>query len=382
MNVIFVTYEQYFVSPGTFNIAYQLFNSKLFTQCNLRFYVNKCHWATKKFKNLLVFPIIFPSELLNIVRFNLIYLNIIITFLRILSNIFYIPVAILIAIYKIYCFKADSIIIHAGNWPGGPLIYTFVMAGILCRVKNIILVLHNSPESRVKLKYSLLEILINKSNVKLVTVSEYTKKEIIKNSFFREISVIYNGFDYSEFISSKKSTNNSKIRLGFVGYISHRKGVDILFDALKKINFSYELHLFGNTDFNYLNNFLQTDNKNIIYHGFCNNLVDIYSSFDVLILPSRYDESFGMVILEAMSFSKPVICSDAGGMQEIVIHGRTGYIFQSESSLQLASYISKFNESYSDINTFGANGYLHLINNFSLNRMITSYYSLIDNHEV
>jgi glycosyltransferase involved in cell wall biosynthesis len=111
-------------------------------------------------------------------------------------------------------------------------------------------------------------------------------------------------------------------------------------------------------------------------------LVDIYANFDILILPSRYDESFGMVILEAMSFSKPVICSDAGGMQEIVIPGKTGYIFQTESSLQLANCISKFFKSPSDINTFGANGYLHLLNNFSLDKMINSYYSLIDNHDI
>jgi glycosyltransferase involved in cell wall biosynthesis len=284
--------------------------------------------------------------------------------------------------FNVYSFRASAIILHAGNWPGGPLIYTFVIAGILCRVKSVILVLHNAPEPRLKFKYSLLEIIINNSNVKLVTVSEFTRKQIIKNSLFRKVSVIYNGFKFSTFNPVNNFKDNSIIRLGFVGFISHRKGVDLLLNALKKLNFSYELHLFGNADIRYLNTLLLNADKNIIYHGYCDNLIDIYEKFDILILPSRYDESFGMVVLEAMSFSKPVICSDAGGMQEIVVPGKTGYIFKSESALDLANCISKFYESSSNVSIFGANGYLHLINNFSLNRMISSYYSLINNHDI
>jgi len=45
---------------------------------------------------------------------------------------------------------------------------------------------------------------------------------------------------------------------------------------------------------------------------------------DLFILPSEY-ESFGLAAMEAMAANVPVISSDAGGLPEININGKTGY---------------------------------------------------------
>ena len=51
---------------------------------------------------------------------------------------------------------------------------------------------------------------------------------------------------------------------------------------------------------------------------------EILAVSDLFILPSEY-ESFGLAALEAMAAGSVVISSDAGGLGEINIHGKTGY---------------------------------------------------------
>jgi len=50
-----------------------------------------------------------------------------------------------------------------------------------------------------------------------------------------------------------------------------------------------------------------------------------YAACDAVVVPSRY-ESFGLTILEAMMFAKPVICANVGGMRYLVADGVNGLL--------------------------------------------------------
>ncbi len=52
---------------------------------------------------------------------------------------------------------------------------------------------------------------------------------------------------------------------------------------------------------------------------------EILSIADLFLLPSQ-TESFGLSALEAMACGVPVISTNAGGLQEINVHGKTGYL--------------------------------------------------------
>jgi hypothetical protein len=67
-------------------------------------------------------------------------------------------------------------------------------------------------------------------------------------------------------------------------------------------------------------------------------LLSLYLGCDILVVPSRY-ESFGLMLLEAMMFAKPVIASDVGGMREIVVHGETGLLVPPGDAAALAAAI-------------------------------------------
>lgn len=63
----------------------------------------------------------------------------------------------------------------------------------------------------------------------------------------------------------------------------------------------------------------------IIFFGNSNEIAQILSLTDLFLLPSE-TESFGLAALEAMVWGIPVISSDSGGLPEVNIHGKTGFL--------------------------------------------------------
>ncbi|MFN6944572.1 MAG: N-acetyl-alpha-D-glucosaminyl L-malate synthase BshA [Cytophagaceae bacterium] len=65
--------------------------------------------------------------------------------------------------------------------------------------------------------------------------------------------------------------------------------------------------------------------KDVRFLGKLEAVEEVLSLCDLFILPSE-KESFGLAALEAMACEVPLICSDAGGLPELNIHGKTGFI--------------------------------------------------------
>lgn len=62
----------------------------------------------------------------------------------------------------------------------------------------------------------------------------------------------------------------------------------------------------------------------IYFLGNQNAVEEIYAIGDLFLLPSE-SESFGLSVLEAMACGVPVISSNAGGLPEVVLNGKTGF---------------------------------------------------------
>ena len=63
--------------------------------------------------------------------------------------------------------------------------------------------------------------------------------------------------------------------------------------------------------------------------------INFYNDFDLFVLPSKKFESFGLVVIEAMSCSKTIICSNFGGMKEIIVNNKNGLLFKKNNSKEL-----------------------------------------------
>jgi glycosyltransferase involved in cell wall biosynthesis/O-antigen/teichoic acid export membrane protein len=71
------------------------------------------------------------------------------------------------------------------------------------------------------------------------------------------------------------------------------------------------------------------------------NLGAYYRAADVFVFPT-YEDTWGLVLLEAMAFGKPVLCSKYAGSREIVRHGVNGFIFDPYNPEELAVYMEQF----------------------------------------
>jgi len=176
----------------------------------------------------------------------------------------------------------------------------------------------------------------------VITVSNAMKEELIGLGFPAEkIRVVYNGVDpqkYSQDQVSKDKVREIRQRYGvedndnmilFVGRLVWIKGVDKLIAAmphvLQKIP-NAKLIIVGLGDMReYLERMVQNLNLQDVVK-FCFDFIPederiaYYAACDVAVFPSVY-EPFGIVAIEAMSMSKPVVVGASGisGMREIVI---------------------------------------------------------------
>jgi glycosyltransferase involved in cell wall biosynthesis len=149
----------------------------------------------------------------------------------------------------------------------------------------------------------------------------------------------------------KRTKNDEYIKLLFVGRLERRKGVHTIFEALPRIlmeNENVTMEFIGNTGIHdaALNTtfeaYFRDKYENEPWYNRARFLGEAsdevkmtkYTECDIFIAPSLY-ESFGIILVEAMSAGKPVVCANAGGMKEIVVDGETGYAIEPEDSGQL-----------------------------------------------
>jgi glycosyltransferase involved in cell wall biosynthesis len=171
-----------------------------------------------------------------------------------------------------------------------------------------------------------------------------------------------------------------KIAIGYLGALSFNKGCHILMKAFKKINLSCELVFMGPPEKNCLS-YLQKEAKSfknkVSFLEFNDDVDSFLNMIDVLVVPSIAYESFGMVILEAMKHSKPVICSDFGGMKEIVKNNSTGLVVPRGDPIYLAKALIKLLKNKNLRMKMGKSGYQRLNTLFRADQMAREYDKII-----
>lgn len=66
----------------------------------------------------------------------------------------------------------------------------------------------------------------------------------------------------------------------------------------------------------------------------------LLNTASVVVVPSRWDEPFGLVALEAALMARPVVATRAGGLAEVVEDGTTGVLIDKEDAVALAEAVT------------------------------------------
>jgi glycosyltransferase involved in cell wall biosynthesis len=101
-------------------------------------------------------------------------------------------------------------------------------------------------------------------------------------------------------------------------------------------------------------------------------LDDFYASIDVLVLPSREHDPFGLVIAEAMMRGVPVIVTDACGVAGYLKDGVDALVVKANDPRELAEAIRRILEP-SLRKAIGEQGYTTARELFSTEKMVEEY---------
>jgi len=199
-------------------------------------------------------------------------------------------------------------------------------------------------ECKKDIKYFIYRYIYKKSFL-VITNSEFMKS-IIMNCFrlnnnvevcFPAITKI--NFDYIEITKIQK--------IAFIGS-NNNKGTDIIFDIAN--HFTDKLfYIYGDKNSKDLEKF--KNRKNIFLMGYESDHQKIYEDKDLVLVPSLWPEPFGRVPIEAISYGKPVLVSNIGGLPETVNYNKDLIVENNDISkwiekINLLSSLKKINIQY------------------------------------
>jgi glycosyltransferase involved in cell wall biosynthesis len=192
--------------------------------------------------------------------------------------------------------------------------------------------------------------------------------------------IVPNGAD--DFWFDNKLLNKEKgspLRILFVGRVSYNKNLKAVIDSCNHLSAkgkNIELHVLG--DGPLLKSFTEEISKYpIIYHGYVNDknkLLNHYRESDILVVPS-FTESFGLVYVEAMTQSLPVIYTKGQGFDGFFDSGIYGFAVNPNDSYEIAEKIDEISTNYSNY----SNNALKYSDSFSWGHSIESICELYKN---
>lgn len=187
----------------------------------------------------------------------------------------------------------------------------------------------------------------------------------------QKCTVIHNGLEplsTTAFDPLKRSDlgfAESDIVVTLAGRISRLKGHKLLLDAFSILGANNIKLLFVGTpvfgqEF-YLDQITQiiasiNIGQSVKIIPFQPDLRAVWAITDIAVMPSTEAESFGLVALEAMRAGLPVIGSDLGGLQEIIVSDETGFLVRPCDAESLAEAIAELAKNPQLRTMFGQNG--------------------------
>lgn len=244
------------------------------------------------------------------------------------------------------------------------------------------------------------KLLKNNVNTKIVYNSISTQKFWNVNpENINRSTVIWNGLELPKNIDSETEivkirqkifkVNHDQVVIALVGRISRWKGQLLLlnaFNALQKKYQNIKLVFIGSPPHNQ-DNFLEKLNEEIKNYNIADKVLVIpfqqeifkfWESIDIAVVPSTEPEPFGLVAVEAMLAKKPIIGSNHGGLKEIIVNNMTGLLIEPNNEKELINAIQKLIENQDLRIEFGKNGYQRAIQEFSMNKYISSFEDLFE----
>lgn len=247
---------------------------------------------------------------------------------------------------------------------------------VVPRLRNLLpsgVVVNNDPEIAVTLRHQLptvpvvhwfhnLELASDRfrrrfaqdPGIRSVAVSRYLARAVEQVYGMTPLSVhaVPNGVNLGQFPFVERATDTPTI--GYLGRLAVEKGADVLLQAsllLRERGLDFTVQLAGDTNWGEVNEspFSRTIDRLLddlraagiavrrLGHVRRDDLPRVLAQTDIHVVPSRWDEPFGLTVVEGLASGQPVVASATGGIPEVI--AGAGFTFPREDPEALAEVL-------------------------------------------
>jgi len=206
----------------------------------------------------------------------------------------------------------------------------------------------------------------------VIALTYHMKAFLLKNNFAEsKIFILPNMLNFTKDFTPNKSYREPVI-IGVLARFVAKKGVDVFIKAikiLKEKKYDIQVVIGGSGE--------EQDNLITLVHalnlqdqisftGWVNDRDKFFKQIDIFCLPSLH-EPFGIIVLEVMEASIPIVSTDTEGPTEIITNMKEGLICKAASSEDLAEKIAYLIDNPLKAKEFSKNAYLKLQQNYDIN---------------
>lgn len=180
------------------------------------------------------------------------------------------------------------------------------------------------------------------SAASVVAISRLIKTLISQRQWNTNIQLIpsvMSGFSSNKDITAEfKAEFKGKLLIGNAGaLVDKHKGQRLIIETARKLQDShphFQFIIFGRGEDEAILKEESLDLANITWAGFKDNIADYIAALDIFVFPSR-NEGLGSTLLDVMNAEVPIIAANIGGIPDIVIHKKTGLLFEANNAKAL-----------------------------------------------
>lgn len=239
---------------------------------------------------------------------------------------------------------------------------------------------HNYPQNKKEI-HKLLKTVKNLDKLVLVSKTQYKLYSQYLKGYKCEPVCIYNFLDEIPTITS----NLENLNLISVGRLSKEKGFTDLvkaFSIMYKKNNYLHLDIVGDGDeYQEVSNLINKLNLNkaITMHGYKDkDFINMLYQNSSIYLMTSYTESFGLVLIEAMSFGLPCIAyDDSEGATELIKNDYNGYLIKNRNAEEMSKKVLELIDDKIKIQELSINS-VKFVKKYDKNRIVKDWLKLLE----
>lgn len=242
------------------------------------------------------------------------------------------------------------------------------LSGIVCKLftkVKVITHIRRMPESFPSKLYKLWTVIHLKFADKIIPVSHANNKVFEHSS---KSEVLYNGLPSYSQSFEYKTTNSKELYILYLANYMNGKGQNHAvqtINRLKDLGHPYHLYFFGDTNNNENNIKFLADLKQlakdlhltdkITFCGGSTNIVENLSNADIMLNFSD-SESLSRITMEALYFGVPIIATNVGGTNEMIVDGWNGLLVEPKNIEQMTEALTLLISDENKRDSFSKNG--------------------------